>query len=265
MKRRRTLKRADWNAALSGIKELAAKRLLGPVAVIIAIAAAAVMTNVFLRRSDYFRLKSVEVSGPVEQRIAAISGEVTRSYRNRSIFDVNLKRLSRELHAKCPDAKEVVVRRAFPDKLVVQVNFRRPVAVLGGTRPYFVDNDSFVFSGLDARPLKDLPVISGIDLRPDEKAGRVPCGSANMKLALELLRAVMRSSFLGRYRLSAIDAGDIRNLSFYLNESLEIRIGGEDFVQRLKELERTLKDPRLAIDKVKYIDLRFKEVIIGPK
>ena len=44
-----------------------------------------------------------------------------------------------------------------------------------------------------------------------------------------------------------------------------MRIGCEDFKDRLETLRRTLKDPRLALDRVEYIDLRFGDAVIGPK
>jgi hypothetical protein len=42
-------------------------------------------------------------------------------------------------------------------------------------------------------------------------------------------------------------------------------MGYEDFRERLRTLKDILRDPRLAIDRVNYIDVRFKDVAISPK
>ena len=42
-------------------------------------------------------------------------------------------------------------------------------------------------------------------------------------------------------------------------------MGDEKFRERLDLLGRALRDPRLALENVKYIDVRFKDIIIGPK
>ena len=74
-----------------------------------------------------------------------------------------------------------------------------------------------------------------------------------------------------KYRIPSLkevflpSAGDIKNLSFYLNDTLEIRIGYENFGQRLGHLRKTLRDPRFAVAKIKYIDLRFDDIVISPK
>lgn len=81
---------------------------------------------------------------------------------------------------------------------------------------------------------------------------------------MDLLRELKKAKFLKNYGANRIDAGDLENLSFYLASGVEVRIGPENFKDRLETLSRTLKDPRLVMDKIKYIDLRFKDVVIGP-
>lgn len=65
--------------------------------------------------------------------------------------------------------------------------------------------------------------------------------------------------------MTRIDASDINELSFYLDDDLEIRIGYENFKERLNNLKVTLRDSRLLKDRVKYIDVRYEDVTIGPK
>ena len=86
-----------------------------------------------------------------------------------------------------------------------------------------------------------------------------------MSLAIELLNRIKKSKFLSGYSANTIDAGDVRNILLYLKNGVEVRMGGEDFEDRLDVLQKTLRDTRLVMDKIKYIDVRFKDVVIGPK
>jgi cell division septal protein FtsQ len=117
---------------------------------------------------------------------------------------------------------------------------------------------------MDPSLLKKMPVISGISIGFLEKEGR-KIDSKNLKLALSLLSEIKRSRFARDYAIASIDASDAANLSFYLANGLEIRIGCEQFRERLNKLRKVLKDPRLATDRIKYIDLRFEGASIAPK
>jgi len=67
------------------------------------------------------------------------------------------------------------------------------------------------------------------------------------------------------YGVDNVDTKDLSNISFYLRNGIEIRIGGENFKERIMVLAKTLKDPRLMMDRIKYIDLRFGDAVIGPR
>ena len=44
-----------------------------------------------------------------------------------------------------------------------------------------------------------------------------------------------------------------------------IIIGYENLKERLEALHDTLRDPRLVLDSISYIDVRFKDIAISPK
>jgi cell division septal protein FtsQ len=71
---------------------------------------------------------------------------------------------------------------------------------------------------------------------------------------------------MARYKVTGIEASDPRAMVFYLDDGLEVKIGNERFKERLGMLRKTLRDPRILRDRIKYLDLRFDEdVVIGPK
>ena len=67
------------------------------------------------------------------------------------------------------------------------------------------------------------------------------------------------------YGVETVDTRDLGNITFSLRNGIEIRVGSENFKERLVVLAETLKDPRLAMDRIKYIDLRFGDAVIGPR
>ncbi|MFA5146089.1 MAG: cell division protein FtsQ/DivIB [Candidatus Omnitrophota bacterium] len=224
------------------------------------------LINIFLVRSDYFRIRAVEVKDILvdQESTAALSMDLLRSYKGRNIFKTDVNEIARSLKKTYPDARRLTVTRAMPDRLVVNLNFRKPVAILSNVRQYPVDEDGYVLPNVDARFLKDIPLITGISIRNEGRKGK-RADLKNLNGALELLKEMRRARFLAEYGIVSIDAGDLKGLSFVLKNGLEVKIGCENIKARLSTLKKTLKDPRILLDRIAYIDLRFNDVVIGPK
>jgi len=267
MKRQKRAKKIKLPKFIGDAKETILKRMAALAVLAVIILLGLVLFKAFLEKSHYFILRTVEVRGSfIEQSVAqATSSELLGLYNGRNVFDLNLKSISRSIQASYPEAKDVIVRIGLPDKLIVSLKFSRPIAIVERAKRYPIDEEGFVFSSADPRLLKNLPVITGVDVRRGDMRGKKAI-SRNLALAIELLKAVNKSKFLSRYgNVRHINAQDSENMIFYLAGGTEVRMGSEKFEDRLDLLERTLKDPRLLIDQVKYIDLRFTDVIIGPK
>ena len=262
-KKRRPIKLPPY---LMAAKEKVLRILLG--VIIILIAAGLIFAGVwtFIMKSDYFKVATVEIrSDFINEGVAAsTSNELLRLYGGKNVFGVNLSNISRSLSAIYPDAKDIVVSLGLPDRIIAKLIFRRPVALVGDNKYYPIDEEGFVLSSINYKSLKDLPVISGIDIRR-ETARRSRKVSRNLGLAIELIKKLKASRFLTSWSVNTVDAGDAKNIVFYLKGGVEVRIGAEDYTNRLKVLDKTLHDTRLLMDRIKYIDLRFKDVVIGPK
>ena len=85
------------------------------------------------------------------------------------------------------------------------------------------------------------------------------------KKALALMGIIKRSNVLKKHVLTKVDVTDSKNVSFYVDQTLEIKIGESHWIERLKILEQTLKSVTLDPSKIRYIDLRFDDVVIGPR
>ena len=238
---------------------------IGMIVFIIFMVSAWLLTKAFLERSDYFRLRSVESSGAADKSLAAMRNEILNNYKDRNIFKIDLKAIARALEPGYPDAKDIVVKRSLPDRLFIGLSFRKPVAILSNAQNYPVDREGVILVNRDSSSLGGLPSIKGVDAK---YAGRFrkKCESSNLRAALELIDEIKRARFLDRYRVKTLDASDMRSMSFILGEDGPmVIIGYENLKERLEALHDTLRDPRLVLDSINYIDVRFKDVAISPK
>ena len=247
-----------------GIKDAIMSKAMTVLVVVVFLIFAAMLIKAFLQESNYFKLRSVEIKASfLDPRAASfISNRILNAYKSRNIFNIRLKDIARYVQSGYGDVRDVVVTISLPDRFVVSLKLRRPVALVKSGKFYPVDQDGVVLppgSRVDA--LNDLPVISGIDIR----AGSSRFTYRSLKLALELLGEIRLTRSLSSLGIASITVYDPRNMSFALKNGVEIRIGEENFRERLNLLDRALRDPRLALDNVKYIDVRFKDIIIGPK
>jgi len=246
--------------------KLPSKKITGLVVIAIILLIVFVSGKAYLYRSDYFSLKTVETRGVFldSGAITSINSQLLNLYKGTNVFRMNLKGIAASLGRSYPDAKEIVARIVLPDKLAISIKFRRPIAVVRNGKSYPIDEDGFVLPSVEVDPLKDLPVIEGANVLYDERRSR-QSPSKNLIIAIELLQELKKSRAICRYGLVSINAKDLGDLSFYLKNGIEVRMGYENFPERVAALEGALGDTRLALERIKYIDVRFKDVVIGPK
>jgi len=245
------------------MRDAVMRKAVTALVVVIFICVSVVLVKAFLYKSDYFRLRVVETRAVfLDQRAAAaMNSQLVNLYKGRNMFNIPLNSIAQSVRSAYADVKDVTVRIALPDKLVIELKLRKPVAYVRNTKIYPIDEDGVVLPPVGTQDLvKNLPAIDGINIHNNRKGP-----SRNLMLALDLLGEIQQTKLVTQYGISSINAADPRSMSFYLKNGLEVRIGSENFENRLEALTRTLKDPRIAIDKILYIDVRFGDVVIGPK
>jgi len=256
---KKTVKHSWFRSLMRG-----AIRIIFPVALagaIIALLCVGVV-NYFLR-SEQFKIMSVVFEGS-ETDPGFSADEILERFKSKNIFQIDLEEAENYLRTRYIDIKNVTVRKVLPDRLSVTVQLRKPAALIKDERYIPVDNDGVLLSGTDKTRYAGLPVIEGVRLRRSELASR-RCGSRNMRAALALLRAMEASGILQEYEIGIINVSDYRNPLFFIDDGMEIRVGQNSLEGQLKRLKAILKDPAVNSEKVRYIDLRFKDNVIGPK
>ncbi|MFH1189334.1 MAG: cell division protein FtsQ/DivIB [Candidatus Omnitrophota bacterium] len=264
MGRPKRTKRAPGQGSGAGIKDFIVSKATTVLVVFVFLIFAAILLKAFLHESDYFKLRSVDVKASFldARASSSISSRILSAYKMNSIFSVPLARIAQYIQSSYGDVRDVSVRISLPDKLVVNLKLRRPVALVKSGKFYPVDEDGVVLpAGSRVDALNDIPVINGIDIRTVNSR----YASRSLKLALGLLEEIRHTRSLSSLGVAAINVYDPRNMSFSLKNGVEIRVGDEKFRERLDLLSKALRDPRLVMDNIAYIDVRFKDIIIGPK
>lgn len=251
---------------IKDIREPIAKSAVNFIVLAIFLAILFLLGKAYLYRSDYFRLRKVEIKETFldQKSLISIKSRILSSYQAKSVFELNLKAIAQSIQASYPDAKDISIMLALPDKLVIRLKLRKPVALVRADKLYPVDEEGVMLPIMDVSSLKWVPAVDGVQIRPDERKAKLIV-SKNLKTAIDLLRNIKDVKWVADYGVERVDVRDLGNITFYLRNGIEVRIGSENFRERLMVLAKTLKDPRMIMDRIKYIDLRFGDAVIGPR
>ncbi|MFA5144054.1 MAG: cell division protein FtsQ/DivIB [Candidatus Omnitrophota bacterium] len=266
MKRQKKTQKFSFGSMLKSTRETMIKSAFSLAVIAVFLAAAFLAGRAYLHKSDYFRLKRVEIKDTFldQKSLVSIKSRILSSYQGKSVFVLDLKAIAQAIQNTYPDAKNISVALALPDKLVVSLKLRKAVAVVKSDKLYPVDEEGVILPAADAGAVRMAPVVEGVQVRPDERRTKV-ITSKNLKAAIGLLRSIKDIRVIADCGIEKVDVGDLGNITFVLRNGVEIRIGSENFKERLAALAETLKDPRLAMDRIKYIDMRFGDAVIGPR
>jgi len=210
-------------------------------------------------RSDAFRITEIRV--PADSSLTVPSSLI-----GQNLWAIDLKAQAVKLKAQQPQLKRIRVIRRLPNALQVEVIERTPVAQVRHGQWHPVDAEGFVFPEASSAPWDHLVILKGVGSpqAPLKVGGENE--SERLLLALRLVATLRRSPVLIGHRLTAVDVSDPRSLSFVIDDEIEIRCGDEDNLTtalgRLRTVLRRVAGNPLAI---RYIDVRFKDPVIGPR
>ena len=217
----------------------------------------------FCVKSRYFIVQDVVMVGR-EPDTTINYYDLERMTSGENIFKLSLKDIRKYMLDNYRELRDLRLERAFPNSIIATVILRTPVAQLYRDRYYPIDEDGVILSGVKDFPDKGMPIINGARFNPSGEIGK-ETESKHAKKALALLKELNASGILDRHTLVEIDVSNLRNTIFFLEDGLEVKIGRENYASRLENLKEVLSDPKLKPSDIRYIDLRFKEPVIGPK
>jgi len=196
---------------------------------------------VHLLSDPYFRVREVEVEGgrKIPKEIL-LSLTVMEGMPN--LFSVKLKDVVKRLESH-PWIEQVRVRKVFPHKIVIQVEERKPMAIIQLEELYYVDTRGEIFTPVGDRDEYNYPYVTGLSRRVLEKD---PVEAKRLiNKALELLRMVSQERVPPLEEISEIHMEKAFGIHcFTKSEGVEVKMGWEDFEEKLKRLPLIWSDLR---------------------
>jgi len=155
-----------------------------------------------------------------------------------------------------PWIRQVQVQREFPNRLMIAVQERRPVAIVLADGPRFVDRYGRVLGPLRDDDSRDFPIISGLD--GTEVAD---FSSIGMHRALQLLRWCERLHSLDT--VSEIHVDRARGVTvFPRRTAVAVVLGWGRWREKLQRSARVFAAWEGQVDRLTAIDLSFRDQVV---
>lgn len=199
---------------------------------VVLVGAAGAAVYSWLGRSTIFSVQVVDInpcSRVTRAEVSGILGAISRG----NIWTLSAGDIGRRL-LDHPFVREVAVRKAFPDKLVVRVVERRPVAMINLDSLYYVDEGGTIFKRLTAYDPKGFPIVTGFSR--EDLAAKDPVSMQNLKRTIELLRCAESGVLRENISEAHFDAQDGFTL-VTRDVGLQLKIGTTEFREAMQRIE----------------------------
>ena len=196
---------------------------------------------VHLLEDPYFRVREVEVEGGQK-----IPKETLRSLTvvegMPNLFSVKLKEVVKRLESH-PWIEQVQVKKVFPNKILIQIEERKPMAIIQLGELYYIDTKGEIFSPVGERDEYNYPYLTGLTRQVLEKD---PAEAKRLiNKALELLKVVYQEKIPPLEEISEIHMEKVFGIQCFTKaEGVEIKLGWEEFGEKLKRLSLIWSDLR---------------------
>ena len=215
----------------------------------------------FLINTEYFKIKSV-VPDP---SLAFINKRDISKFIGQNIFFVDLKEAQTRLSFKYPQVAELNITKQFPSQITISAKNRAPFAQTElGNKIITLDDKGMILSSTsDLNP--QLPFISDLMSPAGTVSVGQPLRGRDITIALQLIAAFDHDLGLKNYQIKKIDAENLSKIQVILDNDILIFFDQDEIDEQVRMLSVLFSQGQLDIATIKYIDLRFKEPILGKK
>jgi cell division septal protein FtsQ len=245
-RRRRAVDRARRRLIVGAVAALVVTPLAGASAVRWAMAA------------PQFRVASIDVVGASRVpsgRVISVAGIEP----GMSVFRIDTAAAAARLEAM-PQIRRADVVRELPGRVRIVVEERRPFTLVHAHGLHWIDEDGHLLGEERRAVAPPLPVVSG--LGDDEIAAMQSVPGPRVRAALALIRGLLRTGSPLVRQLSEIDMSRSEGPVLYTLDGIEVRLGAEDWPDRLARLEGVLAQTATQELRPTAVDLRFKDQVV---
>ena len=215
----------------------------------------------YAQRSGGLNIGEIKIMGCLNATEAELLKLAQVDFRA-NLVDLDLQQVSSRL-ARHPWIEKVKVRRDWSRRaLVIEVQERKPRALILLDDLYLVDSQGEVFKKAETQDRVDLPVLTGLNAK--EVRTRQEEAVSLVRQGLDFLGLIEKRKMM---EISEVHLSKRSGLTVYtLNGGIPIRLGTGDFDDKISRLEKVLPDIRQKIGSVESIDLTYsKELVVKMK
>ena len=196
---------------------------------------------VHLLGDSYFRVRQVEVEGVQKiPKETLLSLAVLEGMPN--LFSVKLDEVAKRFESH-PWIEQVRVKKVFPNKILIQIEEKRPMAIIQLEELYYIDTRGEIFSPVGERDDYNYPYLTGLTRQVLEKD---PAEAKRLiNKALEFLRVVHQEKILPLGEISEVHMEKAFGIQCFTKaDGVEVKLGWEEFGEKLKRLSLIWSDLR---------------------
>jgi cell division protein FtsQ len=239
----------------------ARRHVLGAIAVLAGAgaSAAAVTAGVgWLLASPRFAVTTIEVRGAVRLPRDRIV-EAAELPAGTNLFRVDPIAIAARVQA-LPEVRRADVVRELPNRVTIVVEERRPFTLVHSGRLHWIDEEGRAVGEERHAVAPGVPLITGLD--ESEVAAMATAPGAKAQGAIALIRALLRSGSALIAEIAEIDVSRADGPVLYTLDGVEVRLGTENWSDRLARLEGVLAQVTAQESPVTVIDLRFRDQVV---
>ena len=245
-------------AARTRARRSATRRWLA-IAVIVVAGGSGVAGGVrWLLTAPRFAIAGVEVRGVSRvsaERVVEAAGIPARA----NIFRIDPATVTARLQT-VPEILRADVIRELPNRVTILVEERRPFTLVSNGTLHWLDEEGRLLGEEPHAVAPNVPVISGLS-EAELAALRTEPGP-KARAALTLIRSLLRSGSALVGEISEIDMSGREGPVLYTVDGIEVRLGAEEWEERLARLAGVLAQIGRTGEGVTAIDLRFRDQVV---
>ncbi|MDO8579923.1 MAG: FtsQ-type POTRA domain-containing protein [Candidatus Omnitrophota bacterium] len=218
-------------------------------------------TTYVLGDSSYFTIKAVVI----DPSLAFIDKRDLAKLKGQNIFRVDIKGLRKSLSHKYPQIADLRIIKKFPDQILISAQKRYPMAqVKMKTKTLTLDEGGVILSTVSKQD-EDLIFISGRVLADQPLSLGYPVRSQNIQAALRAIKSFQDNHGLAPYHVKQVEVKNLSEINMFLSNNLKVIVDQDKLDHQMTNLSFVLNQGGLDLAQVQYVDLRFRDPIIGRK
>lgn len=211
----------------------------------------------FLLRSDVFLLRELVITQHTRERFVSEDElkDHLSAYLARSLLTLDTTSIQNKVLDENLALRKIIIKKDFPDKLVIEVWERTPVAVIN---EFVVDKDGLVFHEASSRHQLNLPELEVTQEQKYQLGDRLVGGV--VRNSLQVIKSIQQNEERGLESITLEERGILKIVT---SDKAEILLdSGKDIDKQIASLQTILKDAKINGKQVAKIDLRFAKPVV---